>query len=132
MDRTLRHRAAAARRPEARAPPRRPPPIARSKSEISKGVTMRQPSKFIHGMFVCSSIVLGLGLLAGPRPAQAATLMVDTTDDGVDAMPGDGRCATSAGSCTLRAAIQEANALPGADVVRLPAGTYLIAREGTD
>src|SRR5262245_54350739 len=93
---------------------------------------MRQPNGFIRDMFVCSSIVLGLGLLVAPRPAQAATLMVDTTDDGVDVTPGDGKCETSTGGCTLRAAIQEANALPGADVVRLPAGTYLIAREGSD
>ncbi len=38
------------------------------------------------------------------------TLLVDHVGDGDDAIPGDGRCATAAGSCTLRAALQEVNA----------------------
>ena len=80
---------------------------------------------------VFSSIAF-LGVLIESSPVRAATFTVDTTDEGADAMPGDGHCATKAGSCTLRAAIQEANALPGGDVIRLPAGTYLIAREGED
>ena len=43
-------------------------------------------------------------------PATAATFYVDSEIDAVDALPGDGVCATSTGTCTLRAAIQEANA----------------------
>lgn len=39
---------------------------------------------------------------------------VDTATDGVDATPGDGTCASIAGSCTLRAAVMEANARNGA------------------
>ena len=35
------------------------------------------------------------------------------------------------GVCTLRAAIQEANALPGPGVITLPAGTYTLAVAGT-
>ncbi|HYN88641.1 MAG TPA: CSLREA domain-containing protein, partial [Ardenticatenaceae bacterium] len=41
------------------------------------------------------------------------TFTVDSTADVVDQSPGNGTCATSHGSCTLRAAIQEANAREG-------------------
>jgi len=61
-------------------------------------------------------------------------LVVNSTADQVDASPGDGVCATSTGACTLRAAIQEANALPGLDTVILPAGTFnlTLAPKGAD
>ena len=58
--------------------------------------------------------------------ASAAVFQVDDTADAVDAAPGDGSCATSGGVCTLRAAIQEANAFGGDDTVMLPAGTFAI------
>ncbi|MCB1009687.1 MAG: CSLREA domain-containing protein, partial [Acidobacteria bacterium] len=65
-------------------------------------------------------------------PAIAATFVVDSTADAVDATPGDGLCASVlAGSpCTLRAAVQEANALPGEDLVLLPAGAFALALPG--
>lgn len=56
--------------------------------------------------------------------AQAATFVVNTTDDTADATPGDGICATASANCSLRAAISEANALAGDDIITLPAGTY--------
>ena len=40
--------------------------------------------------------------------------------------PGDGVCADAGGACTLRAAIEETNALPGADAIVVPAGAYLL------
>ena len=40
---------------------------------------------------------------------------VNSTGDGGDANPGDGLCDTGAGECTLRAAIEEANAHAGDD-----------------
>lgn len=49
--------------------------------------------------------------------ASHATFVVNDTGDAPDANPGDGVCATSAGVCTLRAAIQEANAHAGADAI---------------
>ena len=49
--------------------------------------------------------------------ARAATFTVDSTGDGADADPGNGTCATSGAVCTLRAAIEEANALAGADSI---------------
>ncbi|MBP6440974.1 MAG: hypothetical protein KA259_05145, partial [Caldilineaceae bacterium] len=58
--------------------------------------------------------------------AQAATFVVNDTSDLPDADPNDGFCATSAGTCTLRAAIQQANASIGSDTITLPAGAYAI------
>jgi len=63
-------------------------------------------------------------------PAWAATFTVDTTADAVDAAPGDGVCAAAGGSCTLRAAVMEANALPGPDTIVLPAGRYTLTLAG--
>jgi CSLREA domain-containing protein len=73
-------------------------------------------------------------LLLGILPAGegwSAQFVVDSTADAIDALPGDGRCATAAEVCTLRAAISEADATPAADVVRLPAGTFTLALTGT-
>jgi CSLREA domain-containing protein len=53
----------------------------------------------------------------------AATFTVTTTTDAVDATPGNGVCATTAAQCSLRAAVQEANAAPGSTIF-LPAGSY--------
>ena len=57
--------------------------------------------------------------------ALAATFTVDSTDDTVDAKPGDGKCATDVGTCTLRAAIQEANE-QGGGTINLNPGTYVL------
>jgi CSLREA domain-containing protein len=51
--------------------------------------------------------------------ADAATFVVNSTIDSVDANPGDGICEDEQGRCTLRAAILETNALPGADGIFL-------------
>src|SRR5262245_13095274 len=72
-------------------------------------------------LFVCVVVIF-----AGGRPAQAATFTVTAATDAVDAIPGDGNCDTGAGQCTLRAAIQEANALAGTDVISVPVGTYTL------
>src|SRR5437868_3165694 len=50
-----------------------------------------------------------------PLAVSAATFTVNTTDDLSDTDPGDGVCVTSDGTCSLRAAIQESNALSGND-----------------
>ena len=56
-------------------------------------------------------------------PVFAVDIVVDQFDDGADPIPGDGVCDDGAGGCTLRAAIQTANALAGPDNVILPPGT---------
>jgi fibronectin-binding autotransporter adhesin len=57
-----------------------------------------------------------------PMPAPTVTLNVDSTADGLNS----GACAHQvSGRCTLREAIQEANATVGAEVI-LPRGTYTL------
>lgn len=67
------------------------------------------------------------------RSAQAAptsTFTVNSTADVSDADPGNGVCHTSVSnnSCTLRAAIQEANAHPDADTIKIPSGFYQLTQ----
>jgi CSLREA domain-containing protein len=57
---------------------------------------------------------------------------VNTTADAADASPGDTNCLTSGGQCSLRAAIQEANALAGSDSISVPAGTYVLSVTSDD
>lgn len=65
-----------------------------------------------------------LALFSGT--AEAATLVVNSTIDAMDVIPGDGSCVTSGGPCSLRVAIEEANAPVGDDTISLPAGTYTL------
>jgi len=56
------------------------------------------------------SLLLALAcLVALPGIASAATYTVDSIGDQADETPGDEECETSANTCTLRAAIEEAN-----------------------
>lgn len=74
-------------------------------------------------LFLMVSLVIG----APPQgPVYAATFTVNNLSDSVDANPGDGICATGGDVCTLRAAIMEANAFPGDDIIILDAETYLL------
>jgi len=75
--------------------------------------------------FAVSAVVV-----LGARGALGATFTVNSTADAVDATI-DGICAAASGACTLRAAVQEANAAADADVVVLPAGTFRLAVTGT-
>ena len=61
--------------------------------------------------------------------AHGATFAVSTAADGADATPGNGVCAATGGGCTLRAAINEANALGGADAIDLQAGRYVLTAD---
>src|SRR5206468_13059729 len=95
-------------------------------SDGSFGVTLRAPVWRSLAVLAAVTTVVCL-VLWSPGQSYAASFTVNSTTDAVDASPGDGLCATSGGQCTLRAAIEEANALPGADIVNLPAGTYSIS-----
>lgn len=71
--------------------------------------------------------------LVTATPAHAASFTVNTTSDAGDNNPGDGLCRSTLGNrCTLRAAIQEANALSGLDTINVPAGTFVLTRSGFD
>jgi CSLREA domain-containing protein len=81
---------------------------------------------------ILSILFILLGFMfcwVGPSPA--ATFTVNTTADTVDVNPGDGTAADGDGHCSLRAAIMEANALYGPDIIELPEGTFKITLEGT-
>jgi len=58
-------------------------------------------------------------------PAGAVDFTVNDKKDAPDAVI-DGVCATATGVCSLRAAIQEANATAGADTISLPANKYAL------
>jgi CSLREA domain-containing protein len=70
------------------------------------------------------------GVLVFAHVANAATFVVTTTLDSADASVGDGACAAESGACTLRAAVQEANAIADPDTIILPAGTFAITTPG--
>jgi len=91
-----------------------------------------RPAKAFR-VFLVAVLIAGFILTAVPAPvAHAATFTVNSTADAVDASPGNGTCATAGGNCTLRAAIQEANALSGNDTLLLPSGTYTLTISGAD
>jgi hypothetical protein len=75
-----------------------------------------------------------LFILIAPGYCLAAEFTVNTTSDLTDLNPGDRVCEATAasGDCTLRAAVMESNSLAGADVIDLPAGTYLLTIAGQD
>jgi len=87
-------------------------------------------STIFKGCFVFLLLTFAFSLFISS--AYAATFTVNSTTDAVDASPGNGTCATAGSVCTVRAAIQEANALAGTDTIILPAGTYTLSIAGTE
>lgn len=71
--------------------------------------------------------ILAAGLwvsVLGAPVAEATDFFIDSTADAPDVKPGDRQCRTASGTCTLRAALQEANATSGPDVVIVPPGEF--------
>lgn len=65
-------------------------------------------------------------------PAHAIIYVVNSTLDQLDVAPGDGICSTADNTCTLRAAVMEANrASATAVTITLPVGTFLLTRSMT-
>ncbi len=83
----------------------------------------------IKSRYLLAVIVLAIGVITPmflfAQNASAATFAVDSTLDATDDNIGNGLCDDGAGNCTLRAAIQEANATPAADTI-----TFAIAGAG--
>ncbi len=77
------------------------------------------------------------GLLLPVPPALADTFTTTFTIDVTDTNPGDSRCDAfldiflPGDQCTLRAAVQETNALAGADIIILPANVYTLTETGS-
>lgn len=80
-------------------------------------------------LLILGTLVASFALVGGTA-VQAVELTVTSTTDAVDANPGDGLCATKTGTCTLRAAVQEANARDGGETIVLQSGTYTLTVEG--
>ena len=79
-----------------------------------------------HGTLI--ALVLQVVWLFG-SVANAATFVVTANEDESDAAPGDGTCASATHGCTLRAAVDEANALAGYDHIYLSTdlpGNYVL------
>lgn len=87
--------------------------------ELSKPIP--KPRLF-RGAFVLALLALAPG--TKPLLALNQTYTVNSTLDTPDPAPGNGICGASGGPCTLRAAIQEANAQAGADTINfnIPGG----------
>ena len=77
---------------------------------------------------VCSAVALiAIGLLATASAVAQVVFEVNDFGDDIDANVLDGKCETSlpAKTCTLRAAVMQANRIPNAGAtIKLPAGTY--------
>jgi CSLREA domain-containing protein len=75
---------------------------------------------------------LTISLAANMMAIPSVSFTVNSTLDGTDANVGDGICETAPdnGICTLRAAIQETNALSSDDMIIVPSGTYMLTRGG--
>ena len=82
--------------------------------------------RFVRPLLVAMLFMLA----AGCKPAEGITLVVNHNGDEGDSSPGDGFCraGSSLTNCTLRAALEETNAHPGADTINfnLPAGNTTI------
>ncbi|MBU0983740.1 MAG: CSLREA domain-containing protein, partial [candidate division Zixibacteria bacterium] len=71
-----------------------------------------------------ATLLLAVLCLLGSSASYAATFTVTSSEDTHDAYPGDGiasdQFAPDSGDCSLRAAIEEANALAGPDTILVP------------
>jgi hypothetical protein len=79
-------------------------------------------------------LTLALLVLFASAGARAAVFPVTpgATQDEPDIAPGNGQCLTASAVCTLRAAVQEANAFAGSDRIEVPAGIYTLTLTGAD
>lgn len=98
------------------------------------GITSRSypVQLLIKGLWLLAiaALLTGLNLQLSEMRAYATMITVNTTADSVDVSPGDGVCADGNGACSLRTAVQEANALAGDDMIVLPAGVYVLTIVG--
>src|SRR5713101_473680 len=89
-----------------------------------EGVPMRYPRLVLTlALSVNVALVLLASDIASPRIAEGAAFVVNSTSDGTDSNFGDGLCDDGTGSCTLRAAILEADVSAGADIISFSIGT---------
>jgi len=90
------------------------------------GRTLPGSTAFASALALAAALALEAWPASAVPPRTAApqaTFVVTSDGDEADRSPGDGQCASTAGACTLRAALQEAEAREGADVVQFRIGT---------
>lgn len=91
---------------------------------MNKNADQKIPT-LLHNYIRTMTLILVVSM---PQLAHATMFNVNQTNDLEDANQGDGVCATTAGTCTLRAAVQESNARPGLDTVNLRAERYVLTQ----
>jgi CSLREA domain-containing protein len=82
----------------------------------------------VHYILACALF----SALAWSSAGRAANFVVNTTLDSTDSDLGNGLCGNTEGFCSLRAAIQEANAFDGPDTITLGAASYEVTTVQTD
>lgn len=92
-------------------------------------ISWRGWSALVVGLIAAVSAAVPAVVLASPRPAAAQSdpFVVTTTGDQTDADLNDLVCRTRVDTCTLRAAIQQANHNPGPDRITFAIGEKLNA-----
>ena len=81
---------------------------------------------------LAASLAAASLLLPTAAPAFDSEANVNDTRDLPDPSPNVGGCESTAGTCTLRAAIMRANKRTGQHVIRVAAGTYTLTRAGRE
>ena len=80
--------------------------------------------------------IVTVALLLVAPSIRAADFLVDSTVDAVDIDPADDLCLANISptttGCTLRAAVQQANADPTADTITLPVGVFVLSLDPLD
>lgn len=94
---------------------------------------MKHSRLFLATLIPVSLLSLFIATLQ-TKASPNAIFSVNSTIDAVDVNPGDGVCETAVGNgvCTLRAAVQETNALPSEDTIQLGNNTYLLTIAGNN
>lgn len=78
-------------------------------------------------LLILSISSLAIFLVSGIAQAKPTmTFTVDDTNDLIDDNLADGICHTATGTCTLRAAVMQANSLGGANTINMPSGVYTL------
>jgi CSLREA domain-containing protein len=91
---------------------------------------MKETNLAVPGRLRCAAVLVACALCFAGADAQAAhasRLVVDSTADAPDVKPGDHLCVTAAATCTLRAAVQEADADGGPNTIFIPRGDYRLS-----
>jgi hypothetical protein len=83
------------------------------------GRARARPGRLPSAALAAALALAAVLALTPDRASAAIPITVNDTADRPDRSIGDGVCATAANTCTLRAAVQEANALLGQDTINL-------------